>query len=251
VLVTGVAGPAGAAPSGSTGSGSDSGTKDLGVLNEQYNLTRLRLARASATVAGTDARLDATRAQAATVQDAVRARSARLYRGAGGDGVSSMLSIGSVGELARRSEYYGAAAKVDRDLLTELSKTLRQLNTQRAAQRDAEAQLRVEADSVAAARRKLMVEAEAAARARVRQAAAGPVGTPRIMQATSSASGTNAPAAPAGAPPTTRPSPSTGQPSSPPVSPPSLPTLLAPPSTILELRSEPAPLLILSSISPA
>jgi cell wall-associated NlpC family hydrolase len=48
------------------------------------------------------------------------------------------------------------------------------------------------------------------------------------MQATSSASGTNAPAAPAGAPPTTRPSPYTGQPSSPPVSPPSYP---APPTT--------------------
>lgn len=218
MLVVGLAGPVGAAPSGSTGSGT--GTPDLGVLNEQYNLTRLRLAKASAALAATDARLDATRAEADQVRAAVRARSARLYRGAGGDNVSSMLSVGSVDELARRTEYFGAAAKLDRNLLSNLSKTLKQLGAERVAQHDAEAQLRVEANATAAARRKLMAEAAAAAKRRAQQSAAGPVGTPRIMRATSSASGNYSPARTPGTPAPTRP-PSAGPPSSPPVSPPS------------------------------
>ena len=209
----GLAGPAGAAPSGATGSGTS--TADLGVLNEQYNLTRLRLEKATAALQVTDARLAGIRAQADQVRDAVRARSARLYRGAGGDGVSSILSVGSVGELARRTEYVGAAAKLDRNLLRDLSKSLRQLATEQAAQRNAQSQLRAEADAAAAARRKLMAEAAAAARRRAQQIAAGPVGTPKIMQATSSASGSSAPVARPGSQ-TTRPAPSTGQPSSPP-----------------------------------
>ncbi len=167
----GLAGPAGAAPSGSTGSSTKA--PDLGVLNEQYNLTRLRLEKATAALQATDARLNATRAEADQVQDAVRARSARLYRGAGGDGVASILSAGSVDELARRTEYYGAAAKLDRRLLSDLSKTLQQLSAERAAQRDAEAKLRAEADAVSAARRKLMAEAAAAAAKRPRPAERG------------------------------------------------------------------------------
>lgn len=209
-LMVGLAGPAGAAPSGSTGSGSS--IPDLGVLNEQYNLTRLRLEQATAAVQATDARLAGIRAQADQVRDAVRARSAQLYRGAGGDGVSSILSVGSVGELARRTEYVGAAAKPDRSLLRELSKHLNQLATEQAAQRHAQAQLRVEADAANAARRKLMAEAAAAARSRVEQSAAGPVGVPRIMRATSSASGSYSPVRTPGSPPATRPAPSTGKP---------------------------------------
>ena len=225
-LVVGLAGPAGAAPSGSSGSGT--ATPDLGVLNEQYNLTRLRLEKATAALQVTDARLAGIRAQADQVRSAVRARSARLYRGAGGDGVSSILSVGSVGELARRTEYVGAAAKLDRNLLRDLSKSLDQLATEQAAQRTAQAQLRVEADAAATARRKLMAEAAAAARSRAQQSAAGPVGTPRIMRATSSASGTNAPVLRPGTQ-TTRPSPSTGKPPPPPGSGPSFPP--APPAS--------------------
>jgi peptidoglycan DL-endopeptidase CwlO len=221
ILSVGLAGPVGAAPTGSTGPTTKA--PDLGVLNEQYNLTRLRLEQASAALQATDARFNATRAEADQVQEAVRARSARLYRGAGGDGVAAILSVGSVDELSRRTEYFGAAAKLDRHLLSNLSKTLKQLSTERAAQRDAEARLRAEADAVSAARRKLMAEAAAAARNRVQQSAAGPIGTPKIMRATSSASGTNAPVAPAGTPATSRPTPSSGQPSSPPVVAPSYP----------------------------
>ena len=214
----GLAGPAGAAPSESTGSSAKA--PDLGVLNEQYNLTRLRLEKATAALQATDARLNATRAEADQVQGAVRARSARLYRGAGGDGIASILSAGSVDELARRTEYYGAAAKLDRRLLSDLSTTLQQLSAERAAQHDAEAKLRAEADAVSAARRKLMAEAAAAAKSRAQQSAAGPVGTPKIMRATSSASGTNAPVAPAGTPATNQPTPAGGQPSSAQPSPP-------------------------------
>jgi peptidoglycan DL-endopeptidase CwlO len=226
LLVVGLTGPAGAAPSGSSGAGSagtgaTSKPVNLDALNEQYNLARLRLAQATAAVQATDARVAAIRARADEVRDAVRARSARLYQGAGGDAVSSILSISSVGELSRRTQYYGAAAKEDRTLLRDLSKTLDQLAAMRASQHDAETRLRAEADAAAAMRRKLLAEAAAAAaRNKAQRDAAGPVGTPKVMRATSSMSGTNAPPAPIGTPAPARPAPapSTRQPSAPPPS---------------------------------
>ncbi len=229
VLTVGLAGPVGASPSGSTGSGASSASStpapNLDALNEQYNLTRLRLAQATAAVQATDARLEATRARADRVRDAVRARSARLYQGARGDGVASLLSIGSVGELSRRAEYFGAAAKHDGVLLRQLSNALDQLAAEQTAQHDAESRLRAQADATAAARRKLLAEA-AAARDRAQRDAAGPIGTPKIMRATSSASGTSArTATPVGTPAPARPLPASGQPSAapPPASGPTYP----------------------------
>ena len=117
LVVVGLAGPAGAAPSGSTGSDGTTAPVNLDALNEQYNLARLRLAQATAALPGHGRPPRATTPAPTSVQDAVRARSARLYQGAGGDGVSSILSISSVNELSRRTQYYGAAAKEDRTLL--------------------------------------------------------------------------------------------------------------------------------------
>ncbi len=211
----GLAGPAGAAPATQVASG----TRDLGVLNEQYNLTRLRLDRASAALDETEHRLAATRDRADAVQATVRARSASLYEGAAGDGVAAVLDTRSVDDFVRRTQYVAAAAKPDQALLAKLRRTLDALDTQEKAATAARDRLRVQADAVAAARHKLMAEAAAAAaQTQPTGDGAGPVGTPRAMLVASSASGANARhgAAPVRAPIQSSPATAPHEPSTPP-----------------------------------
>jgi peptidoglycan DL-endopeptidase CwlO len=212
----GAASPADAAPA-------DSPAPDLGVLNERYNLARLRLDQATAGLLRTEAELEATRDRAVEVRALVRARAAELYRRSAGGGITGLLGATDVHDLARRSEYVGAAAKPDRALMKELDRALGKLAAQQQSQRDAQSRLRAEADAAAAARRKLLAEAAAArAAAELRQRAegAGPVGTPRMMQATSASSGSGQPVVqPGTTPPTAKPStppPSSPNPSTPP-----------------------------------
>ena len=213
-LSVGLAGPASAAPATETAAGG----RDLGVLNEQYNLSRLRLDRAAAVLDGTEQRLAATRARVDQVRALVRARSASLYEGAAGDGLASVLRTDSVEDLGRRTQYVAAAAKPDQALLRGLSSTLEQLTRQEQSATAARDRLRAETEAAAAARRTLMAEAAAAAAAKVTPHGdgAGPVGTPRAMVVASSAAGTTArtglgpvpvapPHAPSSPPPTSAP----------------------------------------------
>jgi cell wall-associated NlpC family hydrolase len=198
----GVLAPAGAIP------GAPAEEQDLGVLNERYNLARLRLDRATAALQATEQRLQATRDRAVEIREIVRARAARLYRGTAGGGVTRLLGASDVNEMARRAEYVGAAAKPDRELLKDLNRALDDLADELRANEAAQRRLRAEADAAAAARKKLLAEAaaaRAAAALEARAQGAGPVGTPRVMQATSSSSGTGPPVATPGTPP-----PSTG-----------------------------------------
>ncbi len=228
-ITFGLAGPAAAEPSGTA-----SGTRNLGVLNEQYNLTRLRLERASAALAATQARLDATKTRVEGVKAVVRARSARLYLGASGDGIAAVLHLGSVNELGRRTQYVAAAAKPDRALLATLSQTLDRLDAQQQAAAQARDRLKAEADAAAAARRKLMEEAAAAARTQPRGDGAGPVGTPRAMLvASSSGSSARTAASPAATPA------ATAAPAAQPAAGPAAPT--TPPPTAAPTPSAPAP----------
>jgi cell wall-associated NlpC family hydrolase len=209
--VSGVA-PAAAVP------GTDAPTPDLGVLNERYNLARLRLDRATAALQATELRMRATENRAVRVRETVRARAAGLYRGTGGTGLAGVLDVDSVHELARRSEYVGAAAKPDRVLLRQLAQALDDLAAEQQANRDAQSRLRAEADAAAAARRKLIAEAaaaRAAAALRARAQGAGPVGAPRVLQATSSSSGSGLPVVPPGSPPPTVAKPNPGAPPKP------------------------------------
>jgi cell wall-associated NlpC family hydrolase len=219
VLTLGVVAPAGAAPSGTSGStGVTGSTPDLDTLNERWNLAKLRVDQATAAVQAADWRIQTLQDEADRVQDAVRARSARLYMGAAGGGVVGLLDVQSVGELARRTTYVGAAVKPDQALLARLTKTLDQLGTQRRASADAVVRLRAEADAANAARRTLMAQAAAAqqlaaaAQAQAIGSGAGPIGTPLVMGATSSASGSSTPVVtpgnpkPPGAPPSSGPS---------------------------------------------
>jgi cell wall-associated NlpC family hydrolase len=228
-LGVGLAGPAGAAPATETAAPG----RDLGVLNEQYNLSRLRLDRASAVLNATEQRLAATRTRVEQVRTLVRARSASLYEGASGDGLASVLQTDSVDDLGRRTQYVAAAAKPDQALLRGLSSTLGRLTRQEQTATAARDRLRAETEAAAAARRKLMAEAAAAAAAKVTPHGdgAGPVGTPRALLVASSATGSTArtgagpvPAAPPHAAPVTTPHP----PSSPP--PPPAPQNPNPPS---------------------
>jgi cell wall-associated NlpC family hydrolase len=214
--------PAAAAPGDPAATTDAPPAQDLGVLNERYNLARLRLDQATAALQATEAKLEATRDRAVQVRALVRARAAELYRGTGG-GIAGLLGAADVNEMARRAEYVGAAARPDRALLKDLDRAMDRLAAEQQAARDAQSKLRAEADAAAAARKKLLAEAAAArAAAALRQRAqgAGPVGTPRVMQATSSASGTSAPpVAPGSPPPTAKPStppPSSPNPSTPP-----------------------------------
>jgi peptidoglycan DL-endopeptidase CwlO len=211
----GLAAPAGAAPSGTAAAG----TRDLNVLNEQYNLTRLRLDRATAKLEATQARLDATKTRAEGVKALVRARAAHLYQGAGSGGVAAVMDISNVTELGRRTEYVAAAAKPDRELLSDLAKTLDRLDARQTATTKARDRLRVQVDATAAARKKLLDEA-AAARSKAQADAAGPVGTPRAMLVASSGSsartGTPATTAPHTQTPTNTPQPTSPAPTTPP-----------------------------------
>jgi cell wall-associated NlpC family hydrolase len=198
----GLAAPAGAAPAGSAAPG----TRDLNVLNEQYNLTRLRLDRASAKLQATQARLAATKVRVEGVRALVRARAARLYTGAAAGGVTAVLDVNSVTEFGRRTQYVSAAAKPDRKLLTSLADTLDRLEARQAATAKARDALRAQADATASARKKLLDEA-AAARAKAQADAAGPIGTPRAMLVASSGS-----SARTGTPVTTAPRPQTQTP---------------------------------------
>ncbi|MGZ4734189.1 MAG: NlpC/P60 family protein [Acidimicrobiia bacterium] len=222
----GLAAPAGAAPADS----SASGTRDLNVLNEQYNLTRVRLEQATTSLQATQARLAATKTRVEGVQALVRARSARLYQGAAGGGIAAMLDEASVTDFGRRTQYVSAAAKPDRALLRNLTKTLARLDAEEQAASVARDKRRPEAAAAAAARRKLMAEA-AAARPKPQGDGAGPVGTPRAMLVASSATGSNArTGSPTTAPhPTQSPAAAPTPPSPPPTSPPSHPA--PPPSS--------------------
>ncbi len=159
----GLAVPAGAAPTDSTASG----TRDLNVLNEQYNLTRVRLDRASAEVAATQGRLAAAHDRAKDVQALVRSRSARLYQSATGSSIAAVMNVQSVNEFGRRTEYVAAAAKPDEKMLQTLSRTMKSLDTQEQALTAARDKLRAEAESMAAARQ----EAHGRSRRRGRQGA--------------------------------------------------------------------------------
>jgi cell wall-associated NlpC family hydrolase len=118
----------------------------------------------------------------------------------------ALLDVDNVNELSRRAEYVGAAAKPDRALLRQLTHALDDLAAEQEANQTALIRLRAEADAAAAARRKLLAEAAAARKAeelRARAQAAGPVGTPRVLQPTGTTPGSGTPAAPPTGTPTT------------------------------------------------
>jgi cell wall-associated NlpC family hydrolase len=220
--------PIGAAGAEPAPSGSAAGTRDLGVLNERYNLTRMRLDEATTALNTLEQQVDATRARAAAVKALVQARAARLYRGAASGGVTDVLDVGNVNELGRRTQYVDAAAKPDKALLRSLSKTLGRLAAEQQSAEAARTRLKAEADSVAAARKKLLAEAAAAAAANRTPAGdgAGPIGTPRAMSVASSGSSARTGTSPSATPkpvPTTTPSPTSPPPTSAPTPPPSSP----------------------------
>jgi cell wall-associated NlpC family hydrolase len=113
------------------------------------------------------------------------------------------MNVSSVNEFGRRTEYVAAAAKPDQTMLRTLTHTMKSLDEQQQALVEARDKLRSEAESMAAARKKLMAEAAAAAaKARTPQGdGAGPVGTPRAMMVSSSATGARPPATTGTAPP--------------------------------------------------
>jgi cell wall-associated NlpC family hydrolase len=224
-LVVGGLVPIGAAGAEPAPAGSAAGTRDLGVLNERYNLTRMRLDEATTALNTLEQQVDATRSRAAAVKALVQARAARLYRGAASGGVADVLDVGNVNELGRRTQYVDAAAKPDKALLRDLSKTLDRLAAEQQSAEAARTRLKAEADSVAAARKKLLAEAAAAAAAnRVPTGdGAGPVGTPRATSVASSGSsartGTNPSTTPKPAPtPSPTSPPTTSSPNPPPSS---------------------------------
>jgi cell wall-associated NlpC family hydrolase len=133
--------------------------------------------------------------------------------------VADVLDVGNVNELGRRTQYVDAAAKPDKVLLRDLSKTLDRLAAEQQSAEAARTRLKAEADSVAAARKKLLAEAAAAAAANRAPAGdgAGPVGTPRAMAVASSGSSARTGASPSATPkpvPTTKPSPTSPTPPS-------------------------------------
>jgi peptidoglycan DL-endopeptidase CwlO len=228
-LVVGALVPIGAAGAAPAPSGSAAGTRDLGVLNERYNLTRVRLDEATTALNTLEQQVDSTRSRAAAVKALVQARAARLYRGAASGGVADVLDVGNVNELGRRTQYVDAAAKPDQALLHDLSETLDRLAAEQQSTEAARTRLRAEADSVAAARKKLLAEAAAAAAASRTTTGdgAGRVGTPRAMAVASSGSSARTGTSPSVTP---KPAPTPTSPTPPPSSGPTPPSSPAPPA---------------------
>ncbi len=221
--IAGLIGPAGAAPATDAPAPT---TAQVERVAERYNLARLQAERATALVARTEQRIAEAEARVAEVRTRSRARIASMYKHGGSAMPFRLDQASAVADLARRAHYMDAAEKPDRELLADLSRQLRKLGTERAAQRDAKAHLQRTLDTAATMKRKLdRLAAEAAARARADAEATADAAGP-IVSGVVAPAVTPSPSARTTSP-TTR---ATPNPTTPPTSPPPAPSG-GPPST--------------------
>ncbi|MEP6622882.1 MAG: C40 family peptidase [Acidimicrobiia bacterium] len=137
--------------------------ESLEIAAEHYNLTRLKVDRATAALDATDRRIAAAQARVLLVRTRTRTRAAALYQGTT---VDSPLAIARGRELAdahRRSTYLDAAERPDRTLLDSLGSELANLANERASQRDVREMLQHNVTEAAKAKRTLQTLAAAAA----------------------------------------------------------------------------------------
>jgi cell wall-associated NlpC family hydrolase len=120
------------------------------TLSEKLNGARIRLEKAQAGIAESEARTREAQAETDRIDNLLNARAAEIYKGAGSSNPLKAIDVSNVTELAARSKYASAAADKDDSLLDKLQKARELLAAQKAqleAQKAAAAAEQAAADS--------------------------------------------------------------------------------------------------------
>ena len=125
------------------------------ALSEKLNGTKIRLDKAQAGIADSEART--AQAQAATdkIKGLLNARAAEIYKGASTSNPLDAVNVENVTELAARAKYAAAAADRDDSLLNKLLQARETLATQKAQLETQRAAAQSERDAADSARRQL------------------------------------------------------------------------------------------------
>lgn len=133
---------------------SASGSKMV-ALSERLNGARIRLDKAQAGIADSEARTAAAQAATDKIHGQLNARAAEIYKGAGTSNPLDAVNVENVTELAARSKYASAAADKDDSLLNQLLQAREVLAVQKAQLESQKAAAQAERDAADSARREL------------------------------------------------------------------------------------------------
>jgi cell wall-associated NlpC family hydrolase len=125
----------------------DANGTQLDALSERYNGAQYRFEQAQAAAADAQQKYDAAEAEVARLSDLVKQRAAALYRGVG-QGAPVDLDVSSASRLISSSKYSKSAAQHDVDLVKQLRDAQRDLQDQKAAAEQAEADARDEQSQI-------------------------------------------------------------------------------------------------------
>jgi cell wall-associated NlpC family hydrolase len=125
------------------------------TLSEKLNGARIRLEKAQAGIAESEARTREAQAETHRIDHLLNARAAEIYKGAGSSNPLKAIDVSNVTELAARSKYASAAADKDDSLLDKLQKARELLAAQKAQLESQKAAAAAEQAAADSARRQL------------------------------------------------------------------------------------------------
>jgi cell wall-associated NlpC family hydrolase len=133
--------------------------KDLNAANQQVAALGQQLQAAEAKVAEADARIKPIQDEISRIKSMINGRAASFYKFAGAAGPFDALNAQDANDLSARSKYGDVVAGNDDSLVQQLAAQRAELDKARAeaaAQRDAVASAKADADSAAATQQKLL-----------------------------------------------------------------------------------------------
>jgi peptidoglycan DL-endopeptidase CwlO len=158
--------------------------KDLNASNKKVADLGQQLQAAETKVAEADARVKVIQDEINRIKSMINGRAASFYKFAGAAGPFDALNAQDASDLSARSKYGDVAAGNDDNLVQQLAAQRAELDKARAqlaAERDAVAAAKAEADSAAAEQRKLLDQVKGEIEAELRrQTADRAASTPRI-----------------------------------------------------------------------
>jgi peptidoglycan DL-endopeptidase CwlO len=135
-------------------------------LGEKLAAAQTKVDEADARVAEADVRVKVAQDEIDRIKAVINARAASIYKVAGNSGPFLALNAEDATDLTARAKYTDLAAKTDQELIDELAVAKRNVDAQKeaadkaraevAAERDAVAAAKAEADDAAAAQQKLL-----------------------------------------------------------------------------------------------
>ena len=124
----------------------------VSVLDEEYTNAELAIQHATDQINTDEAALKEKARETSAVRAQLEARGAELYMSAGNPAPLAALDVSSAGELGTRSQYAGAAADSDRQLLDEVKVAVEQLGIQQKSLEQARAAATKQRDKLDAQR---------------------------------------------------------------------------------------------------